>query len=181
MSERPDMVHDGKSEQGRSGHRSHDTAEDHSGGGGGHHAHMVADLRRRFWVSVILSIPVLALAPPIQAWLGLSETLAFPGDRSVQAVFATITYLYGGWPFLRGVASELARDVAEVLLEIADDAVDVEIGIVGLELAGRSSNGPGVDVERHVAEDGGADRGRPQQAPHLGHGARAQLHEFLRR
>ena len=120
MSERPDMVHDGKSEQGRSGHRSHDTAEDHSGGGGGHHAHMVADLRRRFWVSVILSIPVLALAPPIQAWLGLSETLAFLGDRSVQAVFATITYLYGGWPFLRGVASELARDVAEVLLELLD-------------------------------------------------------------
>ena len=75
----------------------------------GHDARMVADFRRRFLVSVILSIPVLALAPPIQAWLGLSERLAFPGDRSVQAVLATITYLYGGWPFLRGVAGELAR------------------------------------------------------------------------
>jgi len=52
-------------------------------------------------VSLILSIPVLVLAPLIQAWLGLSERLAFPGDRAVQAVFATIIYSYGGWPFLR--------------------------------------------------------------------------------
>ena len=46
--------------------------EHHSGAGGGHHAHMVADFRRRFWVSLILSIPALALAPMIQAWRGLS-------------------------------------------------------------------------------------------------------------
>jgi len=99
MSDRHDMVHDGKAEHGRSGHRGHDAAEHRSGGGGGHHAHMVADFRRRSWVSLILSIPVLALAPLIQAWLGLSERLAFPGDRSVQAVFATIIYLYGAGPF----------------------------------------------------------------------------------
>src|ERR1700745_2203209 len=92
------------------GHRGHRAAENRSGVvGGGHHAHMVADFRRRFWVSLILSIPVLALAPLIQAWLGLGEWLAFPGDRSVQAVFATIIYLYGGWPFLRGVVGELRR------------------------------------------------------------------------
>ena len=78
-------------------------------GGGGHHAHMVADFRRRFWISLVLSIPVLALSPLIQAWLGLGERLAFPGDRWVQAAFATINYLYGGQPFLRGVADELRR------------------------------------------------------------------------
>src|SRR6266404_75480 len=100
VSEHHDMAHGWEVAHGRSGRRGHDAAEHHSGGGGGHHAHMVADFRRRFWVSLILSIPVLALAPLIQAWLGLSERLAFPGDRSVQAVFATIIYLYGGWPFL---------------------------------------------------------------------------------
>jgi len=68
---------------------------------------MVADFRRRFWVSLVLSVPVLALSPLIQAWLGLGEALAFPGDRSVQAVLATVIYFYGGWPFLRGVAGEL--------------------------------------------------------------------------
>ena len=109
MSEHHDMTHGGEAAHSRSGHRGHDAVEHHSGGSGGHHAHMVADFRRRFWVSLILSIPVLALAPLIQAWLGLSERLAFPGDRPVQAVFATIIYLYGGWPFLRGVAGELAR------------------------------------------------------------------------
>jgi P-type Cu2+ transporter len=70
---------------------------------------MVADFRRRFWVSLILSVPVLALSPLIQAWLGLGEALAFPGDRSVQAVLATVIYFYGGWPFLRGVMGELGQ------------------------------------------------------------------------
>ena len=89
------------------GHRGVGTVEHHHGGRGSHHAHMVADFRRRFWVSLILSVPVLALSPLIQAWLGLGEALAFPGDRSVQAVLATVIYFYGGWPFLRGVAGEL--------------------------------------------------------------------------
>src|SRR5262245_21589622 len=109
MSEHRDMAHGGPAAHGRAGHSGHGAAEYHSGGGGGHHAHMVADFRRRFWVSLILSIPVLALAPLVQAWLGLSERLAFPGDRSVQAVLATTIYLYGGWPFLRGVVSELRQ------------------------------------------------------------------------
>ena len=98
---------------GGQGHEAHGggarPAEPRRGGGGSHHAHMVADFRRRFWVSMVLSIPVLALAPLIQAWLGLSEALAFSGDRSVQAVLATVIYFYGGWPFLRGVVAELGK------------------------------------------------------------------------
>ena len=70
---------------------------------------MVADFRRRFWVSLVLSIPVLALAPLIQGWLGLGDGLAFRGERVVQAVLASVIYFYGGWPFLRGFASELAK------------------------------------------------------------------------
>ena len=89
------------------GRRGVGTVEHHHGGRGSHQAHMVADFRRRFWVSLVLSVPVLALSPLIQAWLGLGEALAFPGDRSVQAVLATVIYFYGGWPFLRGVAGEL--------------------------------------------------------------------------
>jgi Cu2+-exporting ATPase len=70
---------------------------------------MVADFRRRFWISLVLSIPVLALAPLIQEWLGLGDLLAFRGDRAIQAVLATIIYFYGGWPFLRGFASEVGK------------------------------------------------------------------------
>ncbi|MFP4055382.1 MAG: heavy metal translocating P-type ATPase [Candidatus Brocadiia bacterium] len=84
-------------------HASHE----HGGDGSDHHAHMVADFRRRFWVSLVLSVPILALAPLIQEWLGLAETLAFPGDSIVQLALATVVFFYGGWPFLKGLAGEL--------------------------------------------------------------------------
>ncbi len=74
-----------------------------------HHAHMVADFRRRFWACLVLTIPVLALAPMIQAWLGIEAALEFPGDSYVQFVLASIVFFYGGWPFLSGLAAELAK------------------------------------------------------------------------
>ncbi|MBS3736379.1 copper-translocating P-type ATPase [Candidatus Bipolaricaulota bacterium] len=67
---------------------------------------MVKDFRRRFWISLILSVPVLVLAPIIQGFLGLQEVLAFPGDSYVQFGFSTIIYFYGGWPFLTGLIDE---------------------------------------------------------------------------
>ena len=71
-----------------------------------HHAHMVADFRRRFWISLALTIPVLALAPMIQEFLGLREMLAFQRDAFLQAALASVIYFYGGWPFLSGVVNE---------------------------------------------------------------------------
>jgi Cu2+-exporting ATPase len=57
------------------------------------HAAMVADLRVRFWVSMALPIPVLALSPMIQSFVGLREALAFPGDDYV--LFAVSESLSG--------------------------------------------------------------------------------------
>jgi len=71
------------------------------------HAEVMADFRRRFWVSLALTVPVLALAPLIQGALGLREALAFPGDAFVQFGLATVVFLYGGWPFLTGALGEL--------------------------------------------------------------------------
>jgi Cu2+-exporting ATPase len=68
---------------------------------------MVADFRRRFWVSLALTVPILLLAPLIQGWLGLAEVLAFPGDRWVQWILATAVFVYGGWPFLTGLVNEV--------------------------------------------------------------------------
>ncbi len=70
---------------------------------------MVADLRRRFWVCLVLSVPVVALAPMIQAWLGLGDSLGFSGDSYIQFALATAVYFYGGLPFLKGLADEIAR------------------------------------------------------------------------
>jgi len=75
----------------------------------GHHAKMVADFRRRFWVSLILSIPVLVLAPMIQGLLGLRQTLAFPGAGYLQWALASVIFFYGGWPFLAGMVREIRQ------------------------------------------------------------------------
>ena len=70
---------------------------------------MVADFRRRFWVSLVLTVPVLALAPLIQRFLGIEGVLDFPGASYVQFAFATAVYLYGGWPFLKGFVREVGE------------------------------------------------------------------------
>jgi len=69
---------------------------------------MVADFRLRFWVSLALTVPVLALSPMIQRVLGLRSTLAFPGSDYLLFALSAVVFFYGGWPFLKGLASELA-------------------------------------------------------------------------
>ncbi len=68
---------------------------------------MVADFRRRFWVSLILTVPAVALAEMIQHWLGVRDTLHFRGDNYVEWAIATVIFFYGGWPFLNGLRDEL--------------------------------------------------------------------------
>ncbi|MDA2928314.1 heavy metal translocating P-type ATPase, partial [Acidobacteria bacterium AH-259-G07] len=70
---------------------------------------MVQEFRRRFWISLILSVPVLALSSLIQSFLGLKEVLRFAGADYVQFAFATAVFFYGGWPFLRGLFAELSK------------------------------------------------------------------------
>ncbi len=71
-----------------------------------HHRHvdMVTDFKVRFWISLIVTIPVLALSPLIQSFLGYS--LIFPADKYVLLVLSSFVYFYGGWPFLTGLFSE---------------------------------------------------------------------------
>ena len=73
----------------------------------GHHAHMVKDFRKRFWVSAVLTIPVLILSPMIQKLLGFDKILRFPGDLYVLFALASIIYLYGGYPFIKGFFDEI--------------------------------------------------------------------------
>src|SRR6266498_444579 len=82
-----------------------------SAGHGGHagHASMVDDFRRRFWISLALTIPVLATSEMVQHLIGLRGVLAFPGARYVEFGFASAIYFYGGWPFLTGLIAELRQ------------------------------------------------------------------------
>ena len=85
--------------------------EDHNGNGdhdhGSHHEHMARDFKRRFWISLVLTLPILALSPLIQGFLGLEEPLSFTGDMYLLFGLSSLVYFYGGWPFLKGAVDEL--------------------------------------------------------------------------
>jgi Cu2+-exporting ATPase len=72
-----------------------------------HHAHMVADFRKRLWVSLLLTIPILLFSPMIQTFIGLGESLRFPGDLFLAFLFSSAVFFYGGYPFLKGIYDEL--------------------------------------------------------------------------
>ncbi|MEJ2506491.1 MAG: hypothetical protein P8Y81_09545 [Ignavibacteriaceae bacterium] len=88
--------HDHSKHGEHSGHNHHD-----------HHAHMIEDFRKRFWISLVVTIPVLFLSPLIQHFLGLKEALRFTGDIYVLFALSTFVFFYGGYPFLKGLVDEL--------------------------------------------------------------------------
>lgn len=101
-----------------------------SGGGGGHdhaahHRMMIADFRRRFFISLVLTVPILLLSPLVQDFLGLA--LRFPGSDYLLWGISTIVFLYGGWPFLSGLFSEL-KQKAPGMMTLIGMAVVVAYG-----------------------------------------------------
>ncbi len=73
---------------------------------GNHRKHQASDFKRRFWVCLLLTLPVLFLSPMIRGILGW-ERLHFPGDLYLLFLLASVIYFYGGYPFLRGFKEEL--------------------------------------------------------------------------
>jgi P-type Cu2+ transporter len=84
-----------------------------------HHAMMIADFRRRFWVSLILTVPILALSPLVQRFLGLEGLISFAGDSYVLFALSSAVYSYGGWPFLKGFFSEIRSKSPAMMTLIA--------------------------------------------------------------
>jgi len=83
---------------------------------------MVADFRKRFWISVLLTIPVLVLSPMIQHVLGLGERWRFTGDAYILTVLSSVIYFYGGWPFLDGLRQEV-RDRSPGMMTLIGVAI----------------------------------------------------------
>ncbi len=82
------------------GHVAHGLHERHAG-------HSVAMFRDRFWLSLLLTVPVVIWSRDPQAWLGYAAP-TFPGSALIPPVLGTVVFLYGGLVFLRGARGELA-------------------------------------------------------------------------
>jgi Cu2+-exporting ATPase len=72
-----------------------------------HHRMMMEDFKKRFIVSLVLTIPVLALSPLIQSFFGFELSVA--GSAYILLLFSATIYFYGGYPFLKGMKDELAK------------------------------------------------------------------------
>jgi len=80
---------------------------------------MVSDFKKRLLISLILTLPVLMLSPMIQVFLGVAGAIRFPGDTLVLLLLATVVYFYGGWPFLKGLVSEMGKKQPGMMTLIA--------------------------------------------------------------
>ena len=87
-------------------HHEHHAHEHHEGHDHqDHHKHMVEDFKKRFYISIIITVPILILSPMIQGFLGVDWR--FTNDQYILFGIATFIFFYGGWPFLTGAIEEL--------------------------------------------------------------------------
>lgn len=102
------MEHVHHSHQANKAHAEHDKGHSsHQHGHGDHHRMMIEDFKKRFWVSLALTLPILLLSEMIQMWFGFE--IKFPGDKLTLFILSSVVFLYGGWPFLNGLKDELKK------------------------------------------------------------------------
>jgi len=93
-------------------HHDHESHSHHD-----HHKMMVEDFKFRFWWVLALTIPILALSPMIQDFLGVDWR--FTGDTWILAALSSVVYFFGGWPFLSGLIDELKKKQPGMMTLIA--------------------------------------------------------------
>ncbi|MFI6229509.1 copper-translocating P-type ATPase [Micromonospora echinospora] len=102
-------------QQERQGHPVH-----HRSGHGGHDKHAGHDpemFRRRFWLSLALTVPIVATSHMVMDWFGYR--LDVPGVGWVGPVLGTVVFAWGGWPFLQGAVREVRDRAPGMMLLIA--------------------------------------------------------------
>lgn len=84
-----------------------DSHHNHNGHDHHDHSHMINEYKNLFWLSLILTIPILILSPMIQMWFNID--LSFPYDQYVVLALASILVVLGGKPFFVGSYHELKQ------------------------------------------------------------------------
>ncbi|MGP4079467.1 copper-translocating P-type ATPase [Pseudalkalibacillus sp. R45] len=110
--------HDGQS----NGHDHHD-----------HHTQMVDDFKKRFYISLGVTIPILILSPMIQEFLNFQ--IDFSGDMILLFLLSTFVFFYGGWPFLTGMVDEF-KDKNPGMMTLIALAIVVAYGFSSLAVFG---------------------------------------------
>lgn len=71
-----------------------------------HAGHSVAMFRNKFWVCLVLTIPVLLYSDNVARWLHITAP-SFPGSMYIPFILSSVIFFYGGWVFIKGAISEL--------------------------------------------------------------------------
>lgn len=116
----------------KSENHSNHNHQGHSG-----HGDMVADFKKRFYISLILTLPILALSPMIQHFLGVDWR--FANDMYILFVLSTIVFFYGGWPFLTGGICEL-KDKNPGMMTLIALAITIAYGYSTMVVFGWDGN-----------------------------------------
>lgn len=89
---------------------------DHDMGGMDHSMHM-GNFKQKFWLSLVLAIPIILLSPMMG--IDLPFQFTFPGSDWVVLILATVLFFYGGQPFLAGAKMELKQKSPAMMTLIA--------------------------------------------------------------
>jgi P-type Cu2+ transporter len=87
-----------------------------------HAGHHTQDFLKRFWICMVVTVPVLLLSHMIQQWLGFE--IRFAGDNYLLLALSSFIYFYGGMPFLKGMVSEI-KDKAIGMMTLVALAISV--------------------------------------------------------
>jgi Cu2+-exporting ATPase len=102
--------------EGNQHHHSHAALDAHAAYNK-HAGHDTHDFLKRFWICLVITVPVLLLSPMIQQWLGFEVT--FAGDKYLLLLLSSIIYFYGGMPFLKGMVSEIGDKAIGMMTLVA--------------------------------------------------------------
>jgi Cu2+-exporting ATPase len=78
-----------------------------NGNTGHHHVSMIAEFRKKFFIVLALTIPIMLLSPMIQLWMKVDW--AFAGSKYILLALSSIVFAYGGYPFLKGFVEEMKK------------------------------------------------------------------------
>ncbi|XWW51793.1 cadmium-translocating P-type ATPase [Planococcus sp. 11815] len=98
---------------------------------------MVEDFKKRFFVSLLLTIPILALSPMIQHFMGVDWR--FDNDMYILFALSTVVFFYGGWPFLTGGISE-SKEKNPGMMTLIALAITIAYGYSTLVVFGWDGN-----------------------------------------